>query len=105
MPSILVTPEAENDLVDIWLYIARNNEEAANRVYLAAEETFKTLIISPSMGTLYRPKRTKLRGVRFFPVSNFHNYPIYYHEHPEGITIIRVLHAHMRKHKRLESET
>lgn len=97
MPSVLVTPAAESDLVDIWLYIARDNEDTANRVYLAAEKTFKTLMKSPGMGTLYRHKRAKLKGVRFFPVSNY-KYIIYYQEHPEGITIIRVLHAHTRKH-------
>lgn len=101
MPSILVTPAAENDLVHIWLYIAQNNEEAANRVYLATEETFELLLTAPQIGTLYQTKRARLKGVRFFPVSNFHNYLIYYQEQPEGIKIIRVLHAQMQKGKRL----
>lgn len=31
MPKILITPAAENDLINIWVYIARDNPEAADR--------------------------------------------------------------------------
>lgn len=41
--SIVITPAAENDLINIWLYIARDNQEAADRCYQAAEKTFETL--------------------------------------------------------------
>jgi plasmid stabilization system protein ParE len=49
MPSILITPAAENDLVNIWLYIARDNQDAADRVYQAAEKTFESLLAEPRM--------------------------------------------------------
>jgi toxin ParE1/3/4 len=104
MASILITPAAENDLVNIWLYIARDNQDAADRVYLAAEKTFECLLASPGMGTLYQGKRPQLEGMRFFPVSKFQNYVIYYRDHPQGIEIVRVLHAHMDKKKRLAPE-
>lgn len=104
MPAILITPAAEEDLINIWLYIARDNEEAADRVYEAAENTFEILADSPRMGTPYHPKRSRLKGVRFFPVNKFHSYIIYYREQPEGIEIIRVLHAQMVKYTRLEAE-
>jgi len=35
MSEILITPAAENDLVSIWAYIARDNRDAADRVYAA----------------------------------------------------------------------
>ena len=104
MPSILITPAAENDLVNIWLYIARDKPEAADRVYQAAEDTFNTLAATPRIGTLFQSKRVQLQGMRFFPVTKFKSYIIYYREQPEGIEIIRVLHAHMDKKKRLEPE-
>ena len=104
MASILITPAAENDLINIWLYIARENQDAADRVYEAAERTFESLVAAPRMGTLYQANRPRLKGIRFFPVSNFRNYIIYYREHTQGIEITRVLHAHMDKKKRLESE-
>jgi len=104
MPSILITPAAEEDLINIWVYIARDNEEAADRVYGAAEETFKLLANSPGIGTPYHPRRTQLKGVRFFPINKFHSYLIYYREQPEGVEVFRVLHAHMEKYTRLEPE-
>ncbi len=104
MPSILVTPAAEEDLINIWLYIARDNEEAADRVYQAAENTFEILADFPHMGTLYHPRRIQLKGVRFFPINKFHSYFIYYRDQPEGIEVLRVLHAHMEKYTRLEPE-
>ena len=102
MAEIHITPAAENDLINIWLYIARDNPEAADRVYQAAEDTFKSLASMPHIGTLYRSKRAQLKGVRFFSVSKFQSYVIYYRDLPKGIEIIRVLDAHMNKQKRLE---
>jgi plasmid stabilization system protein ParE len=99
--AIIITPAAENDLVNIWLYIARDNPDAAERVYQAAESTFESLAATPRMGTLYQSKRAQLEGMRCFPVSKFQNYVIYYREHSQGIEIIRVLHSHMDKKRRL----
>ena len=104
MAAIIITPAAEDDLVNIWLYIARDKPDAADRVYQAAESTFHALAATPRMGTLYQSKRAQLKNVRFFPVSKFQSYVIYYRERSEGIEIVRVLHAHMDKKKRLEPE-
>jgi len=102
MGTIIITPAAESDLINIWLYIARDNQDAADRVYQAAGKTFEALAATPRMGTLYQAKRGQLEGIRFFPVSKFQNYVIYYREQPQGVQIVRVLHAHMDKKKRLE---
>jgi len=101
MPSITITPSAENDLVGLWAYIARDNREAADRVYAAVEETLETLAAMPAMGTAYQARRPKLKGIRFFPVKQFRNYVIYYRDATKGIEIIRVLHAHMNAGKHL----
>ncbi len=104
MPAILITPAAENDVINLWVYIARNNPAAADRVYQAAETTFAALTSMPGIGTIYQPRRAKLQGLRFFPIKQFPNYIIYYREITEGIEIVRVLHSHMEKHRRLEPE-
>ena len=104
MPQILITPAAEDDLINLWVYIARDNPTAADRVYQAAQTTFETLITSPNIGTLYQPKRARLEGIHFFPIKQFRNYIIYYRETTKGIEIIRILHAHMEKYRRLEPE-
>jgi toxin ParE1/3/4 len=71
MPKILITPAAEDDLINIWIYIARDNPEAADRTYQAAEKTFETLAAMPEIGTVYWTKRAKLKGLRFFPIKQF----------------------------------
>ena len=102
MPTILITPAAESDLINLWVFIARDNRVAADKVYEAVEQTFATLASMPAMGTLYQPKRRRLEGIRFFPVTHFQKYIIYYRVIQGGIEIIRVLHAHMERQKRLE---
>lgn len=102
MSNILITPAAEKDLINLWIYIARDNRAAADKVYETAEQTFVTLAAMPSIGTLYQPRRARLEGIRFFPVKQFRNYIIYYRATADGIEIIRVLHAHMERQKRLE---
>ena len=94
MASILITPAAENDLVNMWVYIVRDSQDA--------EKTFASLLAAPRMGTLYQARRPRLEGIRFFPVSTFKNYIIYYREHPQGIEIVSILHARMDQKKHVE---
>jgi plasmid stabilization system protein ParE len=56
MPSIVITPATENDLIKIRLYSARDNPDAADRVYQSAETTFKALAARPRIGTNYQPR-------------------------------------------------
>jgi len=69
-----------------------------------SEKTFESLLAAPHMGTLYQAKRPRLIGIRFFPVSKFQNYVIYYREHPQGMEIVRFLHARRDKKEHLEPE-
>ena len=103
MPNIFITPAAENDLINIWIYIARDNPKAADRTFQAAEETFELLAEMPSIGVSYWTTHPKLKDLKFFPVKKFSNYIVYYRELTEGIEIVRVLHARMKKDLWLES--
>jgi len=49
IPTILITPAAEDDLVNLWAYIAQDNREAADKVYDAAGQTFATLAAMPPL--------------------------------------------------------
>lgn len=104
MPSIFMTPAAEIDLINIWLYIARDKPEAADRVYQAAADTFKILLATPRIGALYHCRRPLLKGIRFVPITKFQNYIIYYREQPSGIEIIRVLYGRMDQGRYLEPD-
>lgn len=103
MPKIFITPAAENDLINIWNYIARDNPEAADRTFQAAEETLELLAEMPGIGVSYWTTHPKLKGLKFFPVKKFSNYIVYYRESTVGIEVVRVLHARMKKNLWLES--
>jgi toxin ParE1/3/4 len=66
MPGIFIPPAAENDLTDIWIYIARDNPNPADRTFLAAEDTFELLAEMPSIGVSYL---TTIRSMPYFPGS------------------------------------
>jgi len=66
-------------------------------------KTFEAIADMPGIGTAYRSKRAKLHGLRFFPLTQYPNYVVYYREIDNGIEIVRVLHAHMEKERRLET--
>ena len=100
MPKILITPAAEDDLINLWVYIARDNRSAADKVYAAAEQTFASLAAMSEIGTIYQPKRARLKGIRFFAIKQFRNYVMYYRPIADGIEIIRVLHARMDRDKK-----
>ena len=68
---IFKTPAAEDDLINLWRYIARDNPPAADRVHHSAEKTFEAIADMPGIGTAYRSKRAKLHGLRFFPLTQY----------------------------------
>lgn len=87
MPIIERTAQAENDLIDIWLYIAPDDVRAADRLLDDLEETFVLLGDQPSLG----PARPDIApGLRYFPVRR---YLILYREITDGIEIVRVVHG------------
>lgn len=87
MPRLLRTPQANDDLLAIWEYIARDSPQAADRFLRNLDETCKLLVENPKMGQLqeqYRP------GLRCFSVGS---YLIFYKAIEEGIEVYRVLHG------------
>jgi len=87
MPRLLKRPEAENDLVDIWLYIAQDNPVNADRFLDRIQESCLALANFPQMGT----KRDELKtGLRSHTVGR---YLIFYFPQADGIDIVRVLHG------------
>lgn len=87
MPIVQKTLQAENDLLEAWLYIAKDNIKAADILLDELEERFFMLADNPLMGTL-RPDIAP--EFHFFPTKN--NYFIMYRPISGGIEIVRVLH-------------
>ena len=101
MAGIIITPAAENDLADIWLFIAKDNPQAADKVFEAAQTTFDSLLEQPKMGKIFESKRKKLKGICFFPLGEYPKYIVYYRETSNGIEVVRVLHSRMLREGRL----
>ena len=55
MGRVLKTPDAELDLIDIWLHISEDNPRAADRLWSKLEQTFALLSDNAGMGSL-RPE-------------------------------------------------
>ena len=83
----------EQDLPDIYSFIAEHDPAAAERVLDAVEETFRQLARHPDCGVLYPTRNRKLRGLRMFPVSRFPNYLVFYRVETLRIRILYVTHG------------
>lgn len=87
MSVVQRTAQAEEDLIEIWVYIAQDNPGAADRVLDAIEERFHVLADNPLMGRL-RPDIAP--ELRYFAAGN---YLILYRTVPDGVQIVRVIHG------------
>ena len=93
MSNFVLSPFVEGELLAIWEFIARDNADAAGRVVDAAFQTFEALAATPEMGVKRKFKNPRLSDVRFFPVSGFENYLIFYRPMADGVQVLRVLHG------------
>lgn len=81
------TVRAEEDLVEIWLYVAQDNPMAADRLLDAIAGACRRLAENLQLG----PARPDLAAeLRYLPVGR---YLILYRETAAGIEIVRVLHG------------
>jgi toxin ParE1/3/4 len=77
-------PQAHRDLIEIWSFIAADNDAAADRMLDRIDEVLRTLGDSPLIG---RVRNDLAQNLRSFPVGN---YIIYYVPLPNGIELIGV---------------
>jgi len=85
------TPQAADDLFEIWSFIALDSVEAANRVEQAIYEACSFVAEGPRRGQI-REDLTK-RPLRFWVVQRFPNYIIAYDPATDPLQIIRILHG------------
>jgi toxin ParE1/3/4 len=82
-----VTRDAERDLDDIWIYIARDSTDAADRFVDDLTSRFPLLASAPRLG---RTRDDIQRGLRS---HTFGAYVIYYRQSRRGVSILRVVHG------------
>ncbi len=89
MLRILKSPAAENDLNEIWWFIAQDNPDNADKLLDEIAETSSKLAQFKNMG---RNRDELHQGLRSFPVGR---HLIFYMPISGGIEIVRVLHGMM----------
>lgn len=84
------TAQAEEDLIDIWSYIAADNARAADRLLDTLDEKSQFLADNPGLG-VERPEIAL--GVRSWHVGS---YLILYRKIKDGVEIVRYVHGARR---------
>lgn len=87
MPSLLISPEAEQDLLDIWLYIAADSPVNADRFLDRLDGMALKLAEFTEIG-IDRPELAP--GLKSFPVGK---YVLFYRLNSGGVELVRVLHG------------
>lgn len=87
MPTVHKHPKATDDLFEIWIFIATDNENAADSWIDRLDAQFALLSSQPLIG---RVRDELFVGLRSFP---FGRYVIFYLPDTNGITVVRVLHS------------
>jgi toxin ParE1/3/4 len=87
MSQFRISDQAKTDLREVWRYIARRNEPAADRLVDQIIEHYETLAKFPGMG---RSREELAPGLRSFPVGK---YVVFYRPIDDGIEVVRVLHG------------
>lgn len=87
MPALETSPEAEADLLAIWLYIADDQPVNADRFLSGLQEIMRKLAVFPGMG---RDRPELAVGLKSFPVDH---YNIYYRVTNTALVLVRVLHG------------
>jgi len=90
MPTVQRTAQADEDLINIWVYIATDNPKAADSWLDEIESKFILLSEQPRLGPAHSDIAPKLR---YFPVGS---YLILYRELANGIEVARVVHGARR---------
>jgi toxin ParE1/3/4 len=94
MNRIIRRPAARRDIVDIvYHYIREGTPATASRFREQAEATLQRLAAMPGIGARYEHEHPALAELRYFPVSRFKKYLVFYRQIPDAIEIVRVLHG------------
>jgi plasmid stabilization system protein ParE len=86
-----LTPQALDDLSEIWDYIARDSVKAANRLESAIFSACSNLARHPFIGS--KRAEITLLPVRFWTVSKFTNFIVVYRPDTKPLQVISVLHG------------
>lgn len=94
MPVVAQREAAKLDLIEHFVHLAENaGIDTADRFLNRAEASFTALARQPMMGAPLGCKRPELANIRKWRVLDFDNHLVFYEPRPDGVAIVRVLHA------------
>ena len=94
MATVRQRAAARRDLVEHFVYLAESaGLDTAERFLRQAETTFNALSEQPMIGAPLTLKYLDLAGMRKWRVKDFDDFLIFYLARPDGVSIVRVLHA------------
>lgn len=85
MLKIVRTPRARSDLIEIWTYVADDNEASADQLLWRFDSVLSMLSETPYAG---RARPELHSEIRSFPVGN---YVIFYRILADAIDVVRVM--------------
>jgi toxin ParE1/3/4 len=93
MARLIERPKARQEIEDIAVYIGTHRPSAARRFLTAPRKTYATLAAMPEMGSLWKAEDPRFQGLRYFPISRYPNYVIFYRAIDDGVEILHILHG------------
>ncbi len=93
MTRVFIHEQAERDLAGIAAYIRSHNSDAADAFEMAAMESVALLAEHPQLGPKPRFTFAKHPNLRFWVITRFPNYLIFYEAEPTLVSVVRVLHG------------
>ena len=94
MPKVRQRAAARRDLVEHFVYLAENaGPDTAERFLANVETSFNDLASQPMLGAPLTSQHPALASLRKWRIKDFDNHLIFYLPRPDGVSIVRVLHA------------
>jgi toxin ParE1/3/4 len=87
MARVTRRPLAEDDILDIWMFIAEDSVREADRWIDRLDESLALWAIQAQLG---RARDELAPGIRSLP---FGRYVVFFAPLPDGIDVVRVLHS------------
>jgi toxin ParE1/3/4 len=87
------TRQVREDIIRIYRYLRLRSPDAADRVFDAIQQSIKSLVNTPGIGTYWNSSDPRLQGLRVVTVRRFMNYLIFFRVVRGGVEVFRVIHG------------
>ena len=90
---IKISPKANQDLDDLFEYLARENENMALKFFDSFRETIAKLSKMPNIGKSYHVANPKLKSLRQYRVKGFNKFLLFYLATDDLLIIVRIIYG------------